>query len=73
MSQAKSLSDSAVEALASVSRMDWGVTNEDDHRHQVRTLKRLAEQAMADAFRHAIELAWLAEDICRSEKEKSNG
>lgn len=69
MSDHKSLADAAVDALAAVSRMDADVTNEDEARHQVRTLKRLAEQALTEAFRHARELAWLAEDVRKTARE----
>jgi hypothetical protein len=59
----KSLADEAVEALASINRMDFNITNEHEERHYVRSLKRLAEQALTDACRQVREMAWLAEDM----------
>jgi len=70
MSDRKSLADDAVDALAAVGRMDFNVTNEHDERHLVRNLKRMAEQALEQGFRHARELAWLAEDT-RREADKA--
>lgn len=70
MSDHKSLADAAVDALAAVSRMDAEVTNEDAERHQVRALKRLAEQTLTEAFRLARELAWIAEDVRKTAKEQ---
>jgi hypothetical protein len=69
MADQKSLADSAVDVLAAVSRMDFGLTNEHEERHQVRTLKRLAESALAEAFRHARDLAWLAEDVRKTSQD----
>jgi hypothetical protein len=63
MSEPRSLADSAVATLAAVRAMDAQTTNEHDERHQIRTLKRLAEQTLSEAFRAASELAWLAEDV----------
>ena len=65
-----SLADQAVSTLAAVARMDSNVTNEHPERHQVRKLKQLAEQTLADAMRRAMELAWFAEDI-QTENRKS--
>lgn len=65
MTDHKSLADNAVDALAAVARMEFGVTNEHDERHLIRNLKRHAEQALDNAFRLARELAWLAEDTRR--------
>jgi hypothetical protein len=70
MAESRSLADSAVAALAAVSRMDMDVTNEDDERHHIRTLKRLAEQTLSDAFRHATELAYLAEDVRKTNRQR---
>lgn len=63
MADRTSLADAAVDALAAVARMDWNVANEHDERHHIRSLKRLAETSLTDAFRQARELAWLAEDM----------
>jgi hypothetical protein len=70
MSEPRSLADSAVAALAAVRAMDQEVTNEHDERHQIRTLKRLAEQTLADAFRRASELAYLAEDVRKTNQQR---
>jgi hypothetical protein len=63
MNHPDSLADRAIKALSAVDRMDEGVTNENDERHHIRTLKRLAEQQLAEAFHQARELAYLAEEI----------
>lgn len=73
MADHKSLADAAVDALAAVAQMDAGVTLEDFERHQVRTLKRMAEQTLTDAFRLARELAWLAEDVRKTAKDVKAG
>jgi hypothetical protein len=73
MSQHASLADRAVEVLAAVARMDEGVTNEHDERHHIRTLKRLAEEALTDAFRNARQLAYLAEDMRRAAQKQREG
>jgi hypothetical protein len=65
MSDHKSLAAAAVDALAAIDRMDATVTNEHEERHHIRSLKRIADQILADAFRQARELAWLAEDVQR--------
>jgi hypothetical protein len=72
MAEPKSLADAAVDALAAVSRMDFGLDNEHAERHHVRSLKRIAEQHLELAFRAARELAWLAEDARREGQEKRN-
>lgn len=63
MAERFSLADQAVSALAAVQRMDYAITNEHEERHEVRTLKRLAEQALDAAFRHVQDLAFLAEQV----------
>jgi hypothetical protein len=73
MSERTSLADAAVDALAAVGRMDLNVTNEHDERHHIRTLKRLAETKLADAFREARELAWLAEDMHKEGERRRSG
>jgi hypothetical protein len=73
MTDRSSLADRAIDALAAVSRMDAEVTNEHDERHHVRTLKRLAEEALSEAFRHARQLAYLAEDVRRTAREQKEG
>jgi hypothetical protein len=59
---APSLADQAVAVLAAVSAIDAGITNDHPERHQIRSIKRLAEQHLADAMRHAHSLAYLADD-----------
>jgi hypothetical protein len=66
VSDRKSLADQAVDALAAVARMDADVTNEDDLRYHVRSLKRIAEEHLGNAFRQARDLAWLAEDALKA-------
>lgn len=68
-----SLADDAVSALAAVRRMDDGVELEHDERHQVRSLKRYAEQTLAEAFHRAQELAFLASDIRKLGDERRKG
>ena len=63
MAENKSLADQAVEVLAMVRAMTSDMTNDRPERHQVRNLKRLAEQAIADGFRQAAEFAWMAKDL----------
>jgi hypothetical protein len=70
MADRESLADQAVDALAAVARMGGNLTNEHEERHHVRTLKRLAEQKLTDAFRQARELAWLAEDMQREAEKR---
>jgi hypothetical protein len=66
MNNTPSLADRAISALAAVARMDADVTNEHDERHHIRSLKRIAEQGLIEAFRNASELAYTAEDMHRS-------
>ncbi len=63
MAENMSLADQAVQALAMVKAMDEGVENEHPERYAVRSMKRVAEQALAAAFRNAIDVAWLAKDL----------
>jgi hypothetical protein len=58
-----SLADQAIAALASVRAMDDGIDNTLPERHIVRSLKRNAEQILADAFRQVSNLAYLAADV----------
>ena len=73
MSERQSLADSAVTTLAAVAAMDNDGTLGHDQRYQVRTLKRLAGQAIDEALRHAQELACLAESIKRDAKKTTEG
>jgi hypothetical protein len=64
MTENKSLADQAVEALAMVKAMDEGkMTLDNPERHTVRNLKRSAEALLAEAFRQAQTLAYIAGDI----------
>lgn len=63
MAENMSLADQAVQTLAAVKAIDADVTNDHPERHQVRTLRRLAESAIAVGLRHAMELAWMAKDL----------
>ena len=63
MSERFSLADQMVSALAAVQRMDADVTNEHGERHYIRSLKRLAEQALESASRYAQDMAFLAQQI----------
>lgn len=69
MAERFSLADLAVSALAAVQRMDAAITNEHEERHHIRTLKRLAEASLDAAFRHAQELAFLAEQVHTAAQE----
>lgn len=63
MAENMSLADQAVQALAMVQAMDESVDNEHPERHMVRSMKRVAQQALAAAFRNAIDVAWMAKDL----------
>lgn len=58
-----SLADKAVDVLAMVKAMDADMTNDRPERHQVRNLKRLAEDAIDEGLRRAAEFAWMAKDL----------
>lgn len=73
MSAQPSLADMAVQTLAAVASMDAEVTNEHPYRHQVRTLKRVAEALIGNALRSANELAYIAKDIQREHEEQATG
>jgi hypothetical protein len=63
MVQNMSLAEQAVQALAMVKAMDEGLDMEHPERHSVRSMKRVAEQLIAAGLRHAIDLAWQAQDL----------
>lgn len=63
MAENMSLADQAVETLAMVRAMDADMTNDRADRHMVRTMKRMAEAAIAEGLRRAAEFAWLAKDL----------
>ena len=69
MAENMSLADQAVQALSMVKDMAADLTMEDEARHTIRSMKALADQILAAAFRQAIDLAWLAKDL----REKSAG
>ena len=66
MSQPLSLADQAVIALSAVARIASEVTNDHDERHAVRSIKRMAQLTLEEAFRRAEELAYLAADLQRT-------
>lgn len=65
MAESKSLADHAVEVLALVKAMDANITNSDPHRALIRNMKRVAEEAIAQALQRAGDLAWLAQEAER--------
>lgn len=65
MSQQQSIADRAVSTLAAVSRMGEDLTSEAVERHIVRNMKRIAEQAIEDGFRVAMELSYQAEQLSK--------
>jgi len=69
MSENTSLADQAVQALAIVRAMDEGMDMEHPERHAVRSMQRVAEQAMAAGFLTAMDLAWQAKDLRKLARE----
>lgn len=65
-----SIADRAVAAIAAVTSMDADVANEHDERHTVRSLKRIAETVLIEAFLRAQDLAYLAQNV-REDGEKA--
>lgn len=63
MAENPSLADQAVQALAMVRAMDASIENTDAHRHIVRSLKRMAEACLSQAFREAQEMAYMAQEL----------
>jgi len=63
MAENMSLADQVIHALAEVRAMDAGIDLEHPERHAVRSLKRAAEQTIANAMREAVDLAWQAKGI----------
>ena len=63
MAENMSLADQAVQALAMVKAMDASIENTDPHRHIVRSLKRMAEARLSQAFREAQEMAYMAQEL----------
>lgn len=69
MAQNMSLADQVIQALADVRQMDDGIYTDCPERNAIWNLKRLAEQAIADAMRAATELAWQAKAIRKMARE----
>lgn len=69
MSQQQSIADRYVFTLAAVSRMGENLTSEAVERHIVRNMRQLAQQAIEDGFRIAIELSYQAEQLSKDLKE----
>jgi len=69
MAQNMSLADQVIQSLADVRQMDEGIDTDCPERHAVWSLKRVAEQAIADAMRTATELAWQAKAIRKLARE----
>jgi hypothetical protein len=59
----QSLAETAVIVLAAVRAMDAKINNSHESRHVVRALRRNAEQILADAFRRAGDLVYIADDV----------
>lgn len=79
MSQ-ESLADRAVIALADVRGMGEKIDNDHPMRHHVRAMQSTAQSILADAFRHATEIAYRAgnlledyEDAVRENSAKAEG
>lgn len=75
MAENMSLADQVIQALSAVRGIDENVDNDAPERHQLRSMKRVAEQVISDAMRTAIDLAWQAKDLrkLRTEIEEANG
>lgn len=69
MAQNMSLADQVIQSLADVRQMDDGIDTDCPEHHAIWNLKRLAEQAIADAMRAATELAWQAKAIRKLARE----
>ncbi len=63
MAENMSLADQAIQAISMVKAIDDSVDNEHPERHVVRSMKRVAEQALSAAFRNAIDVALMAKDL----------
>jgi hypothetical protein len=59
----ESLADKAVQALALLQAMDADITLKHPERHAVRSLKRIAAQALDAALRQVVDLAYQAKDL----------
>lgn len=73
MDRQPSLADRAVSVLALVDAMDRDTNNDRPERHAVRSMKRMAEQILADAFTKAADLAWQAKDLRKLADDMATG
>lgn len=69
MSERQSLADQAVQTLAAVSRIGEGMSNESPERHTIRSMKRIAEQAIESGLRIAMDLSYQAENLVKDLKK----
>lgn len=69
MAEYQSLADQAVQALSALNAMEDGMDDDDPARHEVRNLRRIAEQSITYALRTAIELAWQAKSLRKLARE----
>lgn len=63
MSGQQSIADMAVSALAAIQGMDEGMGVVEPERHAIREMKRAAEQAITDACRLALSIAWASRTV----------
>ena len=66
-----SINDRAIEAMAAVSQIGNGLTNESPERHIIRNLKRTAEQILSDAFIRATDLSFQAMNVNNTFREQA--
>lgn len=64
-----SLADSAVDAIAAVRAMGADMPADAPERHTVRNLKRMAEEIIGNALRHARDLAYQAESLSKDMRD----
>ena len=64
-----SLADQAVAALAAVRAMGQNLSDDAPERHNVRSLKRAAENIIGEAMRQAHDLAYTAEQMSKDVSE----
>lgn len=58
-----SLAEQAVQTLEAVRQMEHGIELNNPERHIVRSMKRVAEQAIEAGLRIAQDLAWQAQNV----------
>lgn len=63
MSQGESLADRAVRVLAKLKDMNDDVTNDDEDRHVLREIKRIADEQLSSALRDTERLIYLADNV----------